>query len=221
MLEVKDLKAGYSRDVNILEDIGFTIGPGEVLGVIGLNGSGKSTLAKALVGRIPFRSGSITYGGISLMGVPESGLAGMGIAYMRQGGSVFGTLSVEENLTLAAGKRDIRSIYTPSFFPDKRKVRADRLSGGERHILALSMALASNPTLLILDEPCAGLSPSVSEAVYVLLEKMIRDRSLSVLLIDHNVARLVALSSRIALLSEGRLSLLPADMNTVKNSYSL
>lgn len=221
LLEIKNLKAGYSWDTPVLKDVDLSIESGEVLGVIGTNGSGKSTLAKTLVGRVPFRSGSITFDGVSLIDEPESRLSKMGISYMEQGGVVFGSLSVEENLKLAAGKQKIHSICTPSYYQEKRRMRADFLSGGERHMLALSMALASNPKLLILDEPCAGLSPNASETFYRLLKQLMTTRSLAILLIEHNVARAVALSSRIALVTEGRINLLPADMETIKHLYIL
>lgn len=217
LLEIHDLKAGYIRNVDVLQGIDLSVDSGETIGIIGLNGSGKSSLAKAIVGRIPFRSGKILFNGASLMNVRPDRLTAMGISYMRQGGGVFGNLTVEENLYLAS--RDIQ--YLPPFFSAKKKMQADRLSGGERQMLAFSIALASNPKLLILDEPGAGLSPSAADEIYETMNRLIKERELTVLLIEQNVARAVSLSSRVAWVEDGRLTLVPADFELIKNKYFL
>jgi ABC-type branched-subunit amino acid transport system ATPase component len=215
LLDIKGLKAGYIPKVEVLRGIDLSVSSGEIIGIIGLNGSGKSSLAKAIVGQIPFRTGSISFNGQSLMNVRADRLRAMGISYMRQGGDVFGNLTVEENLYLASS--DIP--YRPPFYSAKRKMQADRLSGGERQLLAFSMALASNTKLLILDEPSAGLSPSSVDEVYETMSRLIRERALTVLLIEQNIARAVSLSSRVAWVSDGRLTLEPADFEYIKNKY--
>ena len=215
LLDIKELKAGYIPKVEVLRGIDLSVNTGEIIGIIGLNGSGKSSLAKAIVGQIPFRTGSISFNGQSLMNVRADRLKAMGISYMRQGGDVFGNLTVEENLYLASSD----TPYRPPFYSAKRKMQADRLSGGERQLLAFSMALASNTKLLILDEPSAGLSPSAVDEVYETMSRLIRERALTVLLIEQNIARAVSLSSRVAWVSDGRLTLEPADFEYIKNKY--
>lgn len=222
LLEIRNLFAGYSPSSNILQGISFSLNKGETVGVIGLNGSGKSTLAKALMGQIPYRVGEILFKGSSLMGAPTSALRKMGIAYMRQGGAVFGNLSVEANLWLAARTSTLRSKKSlPPLLKEKSKLQASRLSGGERQLLALYMALASDPELLILDEPGAGLSPAAFGQMYSQLRDMTVEKKITTLLIEQNVARAVELSSRIALVSNGKITTLPADFEIIKNAYFL
>lgn len=217
LLDIKGLKAGYFPEVDVLQGIDLSVNFGETIGILGLNGSGKSSIAKAIVGQIPFRAGTISFMGKSLMNVRTDRLRAMGISYMRQEGGVFGNLTVEENLYLAS--RDV--LYLPSFYPAKKKMQADRLSGGERQLLAFSMALTSNTKLLILDEPSAGLSPSAADEVYQTMERIIRKQALTVLLIEQNVARAVSLSSRVAWVSDGGLTMEPADFEYLKNKYFL
>ena len=220
LLEIRNLFAGYSISSSILQGINLSMDKGEVVGVIGLNGSGKSTLARALMGQIPYRKGDILYKGVSLMDVPTSALRKMGIAYMRQGGAVFGNLSVASNLYLATDSGAMRSsISLPPSLKDKSRLLASRLSGGERQLLALYMTLASDPELLILDEPGAGLSPAASEQMYSHLRDMTAEKKITTLLIEQNVARAVELSSRIVLVSNSNITSLPADFEKIKNTY--
>jgi ABC-type branched-subunit amino acid transport system ATPase component len=215
LLDIRGLKAGYIPEVDVLQGIDLSVNSGETIGILGLNGSGKSSIAKAIAGQIPFRTGSILFNGDSLMTVRPDRLRAMGISYMRQEGGVFGNLTVEENLYLAS--RDVQ--YLPSFFAAKKKMQADRLSGGERQLLAFSMALSSNTKLLILDEPSAGLSPSAADEIYETMKRIIRERALTVLLIEQNVARAVSLSTRVAWVADGRLAIEPADFEYLKNKY--
>lgn len=217
LLEIKGLYGGYEKDVNILQGIDLTVAEGEAVGIIGLNGSGKSTLGKAVMNLIPFREGSIVYDGQHVEGRSTSELAQLGIALMHQGGAVFPNLSVWQNLQLALGSVS-RTAETQNFVslqsvipllqrPKKELMRtmADKLSGGQRHELALAMTLARRPKLVILDEPSAGLSPKAVEEMYEMLGKIRKVLGITVLLIEQNVTRAVGFCERCVMMGEGRI----------------
>ena len=218
LLEIKGLHGGYEKDVNILQGIDLTVAEGEAVGIIGLNGSGKSTLGKAVMNLIPFREGSIVYDGQHVEGRSTSELAQLGMALMHQGGAVFPNLSVWQNLQLALGSVS-RTAETQNFVslqsvipllqkPRKELMRtmADKLSGGQRHELALAMTLSRRPKLVILDEPSAGLSPKAVEEMYRMLGEIRKELGITVLLIEQNVSRTVSFCSRCLLLNHGMFS---------------
>lgn len=215
LLEIKGLHGGYEKDVNILQGIDLTVAEGEAVGIIGLNGSGKSTLGKAVMNLIPFREGSIVYDGQHVEGRSTSELAQLGMALMHQGGAVFPNLSVWQNLQLALGSVS-RTAETQNFVslqsvipllqrPKKELMRtmADKLSGGQRHELALAMTLARRPKLVILDEPSAGLSPKAVEEMYRMLGEIRKELGITVLLIEQNVTRAVGFCERCVMMGQG------------------
>lgn len=217
LLEIKGLHGGYEKDVNILQGIDLTVAEGEAVGIIGLNGSGKSTLGKAVMNLIPFREGSIVYDGQHVEGRSTSELAQLGMALMHQGGAVFPNLSVWQNLQLALGSVS-RTAETQNFVslqsvipllqrPKKELMRtmADKLSGGQRHELALAMTLSRRPKLVILDEPSAGLSPKAVEEMYRMLGEIRKELGVTVLLIEQNVTRAVRFCERCVMLGQGRI----------------
>lgn len=214
LLEIKGLYAGYEQDVNILQGIDLTVAEGEAVGIIGLNGSGKSTLGKAVMNLIPYRKGIIVFDGQHVEDKSTHELAQMGVAMMHQGGVVFPNLSVWENLSLAWGDKvdkiyfeQIEGIIPLLKKPKKELVRtmADRLSGGERHELALAVALIRKPKLVILDEPSAGLSPTAVEKMYGMLRIIRNMFSMSILLIEQNVVHALQFSDVGIMLSQGRI----------------
>lgn len=217
LLEIKGLHGGYEKDVNILQGIDLTVAEGEAVGIIGLNGSGKSTLGKAVMNLIPFREGSIMYDGQHVEGRSTSELAQLGMALMHQGGAVFPNLSVWQNLQLALGSVSrtaeaqnfisLQSVIPLLQKPRKELMRtmADKLSGGQRHELALAMTLSRRPKLVILDEPSAGLSPKAVEEMYEMLGKIRKELGITVLLIEQNVTRAVGFCERCVMLGEGEI----------------
>lgn len=175
LLEIKDLCGGYQKDVKVLRHISMDVRQGEAVGILGLNGSGKSTLGKAVMNLLPYRSGTIIFNGQDVSALTTHELAQMGIAMMHQGGSVFSNLSVWQNMQLAFGASVDKNYYHQLVEiipllqrPQKELMRtmADRLSGGQRHELALAMTLARQPRLVVLDEPSAGLSPQAIREMY-------------------------------------------------------
>lgn len=205
LLEIKNLKGGYEEDVNILQGIDFSIAEGEAVGIIGLNGSGKSSLGKAIMNLLPYRSGSITFSGHSIVDKSTHELARMGITLMHQGGSVFPNLSVWDNIQLAGLDPQLRDII-PLLQESKKKLSlttADKLSGGQRHELALAMTLARHPRLIILDEPSAGLSPSAVANAYSILHQIQTKYGITILLIEQNVSQAVKFCGRCLMLAQG------------------
>lgn len=214
ILSIKGLTGGYLPGVDILQGIHLDLQQGEAVGIIGLNGSGKSTLGKAIMNMIPFRQGEILYEGKSITSLPTSELAHQGISIMQQGGQVFQTLSVWDNLQLAFGKHcdttyvaTLKTLIPLIGMPEKllRSKMADKLSGGQRHQLALAMALARHPRLLILDEPSAGLAPKAVEEMYEILEKARYQLNMTILTIEQNIDKALNFSKRCLLLGQGQI----------------
>lgn len=212
IVEIKNLSGGYQEGVKILQGVSLTIEHGEIVGVIGLNGSGKSTLGKSLLNLLPYRNGTILFEGEDVTNQTTSMLSRKGIAMMQQGGSVFPTLSIYDNLQMAfhgKGKSDyvqqLKSIIPLLQQPERnlRHTMADKLSGGQRHQLALAMTLACHPKFVILDEPSAGLSPTAVNEMYEMLAQVKARFGLSIMLIEQNVARAVEFSSRCLMLGQG------------------
>ena len=211
---IKNLHAGYVSGIEILKGIDLDIHDGEVLGVIGLNGSGKSTLGKSIMNLLPYRSGQLIFEGKDISLLPARELSRLGISIMRQGGQVFTTMTVQENLDLAFGNntdkayRELITKMIPLLNESSREMgkrTADKLSGGQRHQLALAMALATKPSLLILDEPSAGLSPVSVEKMYELLEIVKRTLHVTIILIEQNINKAISFCDRSILLSQGTI----------------
>lgn len=211
ILKISGLWGGYKEGVDILRGIDMTIQEGEAVGIIGLNGSGKSTLGKAIMNMIPIRRGEILFNGESIMNLPTHELVLKGISIMQQGGQVFQNLSVWENLEIAFGSnmndsfdqlRQIIPMLQKSNSELKHKM-ADKLSGGQKHQLALAMALATKPKLVILDEPSAGLSPIAVEDMYAQLSTIRDQIPFSILLIEQNIRKALSFCERCMVLNVG------------------
>lgn len=215
LLKIRNLEGGYEKGVRILQGIDLTVEQGEAVGIIGLNGSGKSTLGKAIMNLLPYRKGGIVFDGQHVEDKSTHELAQMGIALMHQGGVVFSNLSVWQNLQMAMGntQRSTLNAQLKEVIPLLQKPKtelmrtmADKLSGGQRHELALAMTLAPQPKLVILDEPSAGLSPKAVEEMYGMLGKIRKLYGVTVILVEQNVSRAVSFCDRCVLLGQGRIT---------------
>ena len=215
VLEIHNLRGGYIPELDILQGIDLVLNEGDVVGVLGLNGSGKSTLGKAIMNMIPRREGEIKYYGLPITHLNTHQLAQQGIAIMQQGGQVFGTMSVWENLQLAFGDKKnneyvavLKEILPLLSRPKKelQRTMADKLSGGQRHQLALAMTLARQPKLAILDEPSAGLSPKSVEVMYQILQQVRERLGVTILLIEQNIAKAIDFCDRSILLAQGTIA---------------
>jgi ABC-type branched-subunit amino acid transport system ATPase component len=183
---------------------------GEAVGIIGLNGSGKSTFGKAIMNMIPIRKGEIIFEGEDITSLTTSQLAHRGISIMQQGGRVFSNLSVWENLQLAAqGNMSQLSAIIPLLQKPKKELQhlmADKLSGGQKHQLSLAMTLATNPHLIILDEPSAGMSPKAVDEMYEMLHAIRKKFEATIILIEQNIAKAVNFCNKSILIQQGGVS---------------
>ena len=210
LLEVHDLSAGYG-DHDILRGLSLHVEAGELVAVIGPNGAGKSTLLKALAGLVRPREGRIALQGADITGAGTRRIVESGLCYVPQEGNVFSSLSVWENLTIGAwtarGSLDERAREVVELFPilaARRRARAGTLSGGERQMLAMAMALMVEPRLLLLDEPSAGLAPALQRLVFDRVRE-INARGLGILLVEQNARESLALCRRAYVLATGRV----------------
>lgn len=227
LLRINDLYGGYKEGVDILRGISMVVQLGESIGIIGLNGSGKSTFGKALMNMIPFRKGKVYFEGEDVSMLKTSELAHRGISIMQQGGKVFPTLSVWENLQLA-GNSPFSIAHSPlkDIIPLLQRPKselqhqmADKLSGGQKHQLSLAMTLATRPRLVILDEPSAGLSPKAVEEMYHILRDVREKLSVSIILIEQNIAKAVEFCERSVIIKIGQICEL--DSHDKKNIESI
>lgn len=209
VVEVHELVAGYVPGVDILRGTSMHVGTGEMVGIIGPNGAGKSTLIKAIFGLVPVRSGTMLLEGSDIVGTAGFDLVKLGVGYVPQVRNVFGTLSVEENLRMGVYLRPERfeqrkdEVY--DLFPvlaDRRGVRAESLSGGQRQILAMGRALMMEPSLMLLDEPSAGLSPAMQDEVFERIDAINRD-GVSILIVEQNAHKALRICHRGYVLDQG------------------
>ena len=210
LLEVKNVYAGYVKDLHILQGINFQIAPGELVAVIGPNGAGKSTLAKAIFGLLTPTKGQIIFQGENIVGLKSDKIVKRGMCYVPQLTNVFASLSIEENLEMGAFIRSgsIKSlkdkIYT--MFPrlgSRRRQKAGTLSGGERQMLAMGKALMLEPELLLLDEPSAALSPILVNSVLEQV-KAINQTGTAIVLVEQNAKKALAMANRGYVLENGK-----------------
>ena len=210
LLEVKNVYAGYIKDLNILQGINFHIAPGELVAVIGPNGAGKSTLAKAIFGLLTPQQGQIIFKGKNIAGLKSDKIVKRGMCYVPQITNVFASLSIEENLEMGAFIRSgsiehlKQKIYT--MFPklgSRRRQKAGTLSGGERQMLAMGKALMLEPDLLLLDEPSAALSPILVNSVLEQV-KAINQTGTAIVLVEQNAKKALAMADRGYVLENGR-----------------
>lgn len=206
------LVAGYERDLPIVRGVDLAVGQGELLLVLGPNGAGKSTLVKAIAGLVPIHSGSVSLGASDITAVPAHQKVRHGLAFVPQTENIFASMSIEDNLRLAADivakerrKARIEALY--AMFPDlaaRPSLKAGQLSGGQRQMLAVARALVVEPRVLILDEPSAGLSPKIVAEVFTRLAEINR-AGVTIVLVEQNVKAALAIAERAMILVEGQL----------------
>jgi len=206
--------------VPAVQGLTLQVGRGEIVGLIGPNGAGKSTTLHAILGLVPLHAGEIRLGGAPLRGRSPESIARSGVALVPEGRRIFGDFTVEENLRLGLAARRVRNGGDPlarayDLFPmlrDFRRRSAGALSGGQQQQLAIGRALVAEPDVLLLDEPSLGLAPTAVDGVFEALAA-IRDRGVTILLVEQRAQRTVALADRTHVLVGGelRLTLGPAD----------
>lgn len=212
LLDVQDVSTGYGR-LTVVRDATLQVRAGEIVAIVGPNGAGKSSLMKAIARSLPLLSGSVTFHGTDLGGVPPSKVAALGMGYVPQRGNVFPELSVLENLQVShRGAPSEAKAATDQIFAqfprlrDRTSQSANTLSGGERQMLAIACALLGRPSLLMLDEPTTGLAPIVVQERIADIERL-RDSGAGVLWIIEEHPRIcLPAVDRVHFMSDGNLA---------------
>jgi branched-chain amino acid transport system ATP-binding protein len=212
MLELRSVRAGYGS-FQALFDVSLEVRGGEAVGVIGPNGAGKTTLMRVISGLIRPTAGSVVLEGIDLVATPSHRIVEMGIAHVPESRRLFARMSVEDNLKMggftpaARPKFPQRLEFVYELFPrlrERRRQLAGSMSGGEQQMCAIGRALMSEPKLLLLDEPSAGLAPVMVDQVFDLM-KRIRAAGVTVLIVEQNVQQVLRVVERAYLLKAGSL----------------
>jgi branched-chain amino acid transport system ATP-binding protein len=208
MLAVEKLQAGYGP-AQVLFDVSFAVGAGEVVTLLGRNGMGKTTTIRTLMGLLPARGGTARFEGEPLLGRPPYRIAQRGLGLVPEGRQVFPTLSVEENLVATAAARHGTARWTLArvyeFFPrlaERRANMGNQLSGGEQQMLAIGRALMTNPKLLILDEATEGLAPLIRGEIWACLARL-KSEGQAILLVDKHLDALTKIADRHVVIEKG------------------
>ena len=204
------LDAGYLPGINILNDCSLVANQGELIGIIGPNGAGKSTLLKAIFGQVNIRSGKVWLNGEDITGLKANKLVAKGVAFVPQTNNVFPSLTIEENLQMGVFQTPKRFSerfeFVTGIFPDlgkRRHQRAGSLSGGERQMVAMGRALMIDPSVLLLDEPSAGLSPVRQDETFLRVRE-VNQAGVTVIMVEQNARRCLQICDRAYVLDQGK-----------------
>ncbi len=211
-LTIQGLSAGYGRK-GVLRDLELTVWQGELIAIIGANGSGKSTLLKAIMGFATISAGTIRFSGDDITHASTHRIVELGLSYLIQGGAVFPTLSVRENLDVAGAalpaplRNDAidRVLFDWPEINRRLETRAGLLSGGQKQALAVAMTLVRRPRILLLDEPSAGLAPRAATDVLQRVVKFNRAEGVTTVVVEHRTAAVLPVASRAIILNNGRV----------------
>ncbi len=228
LLQVSGLSVRHGQ-LQALSDVSVEVAAGEKVAIIGANGAGKSTLLGAILGLHPPVSGRVLFDGVDITNLPPHRRVELGIALVPEGRRLFPSLSVEENLLVAAGRRAGAGAWTASrvyevfsWMGERRRQTTENLSGGEQQAVAIGRALMSNPRVLLLDEVSLGLFPAVVRRIYGILPQL-SESGMGILLVEQDVGQALAVADRVHCLLEGRTTLVgrPADLTPqqVENAY--
>jgi ABC-type branched-subunit amino acid transport system ATPase component len=213
MLEIDGLDHSYARH-RALRDVSISVHSGEVVAILGANGAGKTTLLNAIAGLLRPSAGSIHFRGTEIVGLSADRIVAEGIATVTETRHLFGPMSVVENLSLGAFPPRARDAshstmgYVFDIFPrlaERRRQAVRTMSGGEQQMVAVGRALMAQPLLLLLDEPSLGLAPMIASELFAALDRVARERKMSILLVEQNARRALKMASRAYLLSLGRI----------------
>jgi len=214
MLETKGVYVGYYKDLNILQNLDLVAEKGKISTILGANGVGKSTMLKAIFGFLKPNAGEILFEGKSILGTPTYKRIQKGLAYIPQQPGIFKEMSVEENLELGAwtfrrDKKRVREKIDENYarFPvlrEKRRQATGELSGGQQRMVEIGRTLMSDPKMMLVDEPTAGLSKMLSEEVYQMLTNLRDKEGITILLVDQEIRKALKISDYVYVLELGR-----------------
>ncbi len=215
-LALNEIDAFYG-DSHVLQKVSLRLGEGRLLGLLGRNGAGKSTCMNVTVGLLPPRAGAVEVFGTAVTRLPPEQIAARGVALVPQGRRIFKSLSVRENLIVAARKPDAGSRHAPwtietvfGMFPrlDERSSQISaHLSGGEQQMLAIGRALMARPKMILMDEPSMGLSPLLVKEVFAIISKINRDLGVTILLVEQNARAALSVASHGYIMEQGKVVL--------------
>lgn len=210
VVHADNLFAGYLPGINILNGCSLTAYDGELIGIIGPNGAGKSTLLKAIFGQVQIREGRVLLKGEDITNLKANKLVEKGVAFVPQSNNVFPSLTIEENLEMGVFQNPKRFKerfeFVTGIFPDlgkRRNQRAGSLSGGERQMVAMGRALMIDPSVLLLDEPSAGLSPVRQDETFMRV-KEVNGAGVTVIMVEQNARRCLQICDRAYVLDQGK-----------------
>ena len=228
-LSLEHIDAFYG-DSHVLGDVSFELGEARMLGLLGRNGAGKSTCMNITVGLLPPRRGEVRVFGIAVTGMSPEMIAARGVALVPQGRRIFKSLTVRENLAVAARKPDPGSKHAPwttetvfAMFPrlqERRSQIAAHLSGGEQQMLAIGRALMGNPRVLLMDEPSEGLAPQIVAEVMTTIRKL-KESGLSIVLVEQNPQLVFDVADDIVILNTGRVAVVSTPAELRKDNVDL
>jgi branched-chain amino acid transport system ATP-binding protein len=204
-LTLDQVRAGYGRTV-VLDGVSLSLRSGSTLAVLGRNGVGKTTLLSTIMGHTTLHGGTIRFRGEDITALPSHARCRGGIGFVPQEREIFPSLTLEENLTVAArpGRWTLERVY--DFFPrlaERRRNRGNQLSGGEQQMLAIGRALMSNPALMLMDEPLEGLAPVIVDALLSGLDRLKREDDLALLLVEQHARLALELAENAIILDRG------------------
>jgi branched-chain amino acid transport system ATP-binding protein len=207
-LTLAGVRAGYGETV-VLEDLDLAVPAGGALAVLGRNGVGKTTLLATVMGHTSFHQGSMLFSGKEIHRLPVYERSRLGIGYVPQAREVFASLSVHENLTVAArpGRWSVERVY--ELFPrlaERRRHFGNQISGGEQQMLAIGRALMGSPSLLLMDEPLEGLAPIIVDALLQSINRLVCDDELTLLLVEQHAKLALEVTRDAVVMSRGRIS---------------
>ena len=231
MLEVKNLYVGYYKDLNIIQDLSISVRSGQITAVLGANGVGKSTALKAMFGFLHPNKGEILLDGESIIDIPVHKRILKGLAYIPQQPGVFKDMSVQENLELGGwtfrqDKNQVREKIEQNYlrFPvlrDKRKQITGELSGGQQRMVEIGRTLMSEPKVLLVDEPTAGLSKMLAQEVYQMLVDLRDKEKLTILIVDQEIRQALKIADYVYVLELGKNKFegAPGDFDDLEKAF--